>query len=112
MNKDVADLWIKALRSGNYKQTESKLERNGNFCCLGVLCKVAQENNVEVLMNGDQLHGGSLIVQKEVIKWSGVRSLSGVIKGHLGSCLTAMNDSGEYDFKSLANVIEENWETL
>lgn len=33
-------VWIKALRSGNYKQTESVLRKDDCFCALGVLCDV------------------------------------------------------------------------
>ena len=30
--------WAKALRSGKYKQTKSRLKTDEGFCCLGVLC--------------------------------------------------------------------------
>lgn len=33
--------WVAALRSGKYQQTSGILESNGNYCCLGVLCRVA-----------------------------------------------------------------------
>jgi hypothetical protein len=38
--------WIVALRSGYYKQVQSKLydECADGYCCLGVLCKVAGAN--------------------------------------------------------------------
>ena len=34
--------WIKALRSGKYKQTKDTLcnDKRNSFCCLGVLCDV------------------------------------------------------------------------
>jgi len=32
--------WVKALRSGDYRQTQRKLsDGEGGFCCLGVLCE-------------------------------------------------------------------------
>ena len=39
MDKKIANMWIKALESGDYKQGKCAL-RNDNdcFCCLGVLC--------------------------------------------------------------------------
>jgi hypothetical protein len=44
MNKRIKKLWIKALRSGKYKQARSALRvvENGDtgYCCLGVLCEV------------------------------------------------------------------------
>lgn len=33
-------LWLKALRSGTYKQGRSRLRRGDMFCCLGVACDV------------------------------------------------------------------------
>jgi hypothetical protein len=49
MLQEVAQEWVKALRSGNYKQTHGYLnilESNERdvpvgFCCLGVLCEIA-----------------------------------------------------------------------
>lgn len=38
MNKDVIKKWIKALRSGDYKQCRGKLHIDDRFCVLGVLC--------------------------------------------------------------------------
>lgn len=38
MNAEVKAKWVKALRSGEYKQTDGGLRENDNFCCLGVLC--------------------------------------------------------------------------
>lgn len=34
------DLWLKALRSGEYKQGQTALRRGDEYCCLGVLCEV------------------------------------------------------------------------
>lgn len=44
MNKDIKRAWVKALRSGKYKQGRKQL-RNGNdeMCCLGVLCNLYAE---------------------------------------------------------------------
>lgn len=37
MDPNVKTLWLKALRSGNYKQGYMKLRSGDRFCCLGVL---------------------------------------------------------------------------
>lgn len=37
MNKKIKKEWLKALRSGEYKQGKYSLHKNGRFCCLGVL---------------------------------------------------------------------------
>lgn len=36
--------WIAALRSGQYKQGLYRLEHEGKFCCLGVLCHVLHQH--------------------------------------------------------------------
>lgn len=40
MPKDKKEAWLKALRSGDYKQGEGLLYSSfdGSFCCLGVYC--------------------------------------------------------------------------
>lgn len=44
--KEFTEKWLKALRSGEYKQGEAKLfnKRNDSYCCLGVACSVAKIN--------------------------------------------------------------------
>ena len=37
MDKKLKAKWVKALRSGEYKQGKGYLEDRGKFCCLGVL---------------------------------------------------------------------------
>ena len=41
MPMKLLDKWLKALRSGKYKQGKGTLEDEGKFCCLGVLQKIA-----------------------------------------------------------------------
>lgn len=48
MNNTKLRLWIDALRSGEFEQGKSYLNRNGKMCCLGVLCEVAIRNGVDV----------------------------------------------------------------
>jgi len=44
MNK-LQKKWIKALRSGKYKQGRNYLRTNKNeFCCFGVLCDISEDN--------------------------------------------------------------------
>lgn len=52
--KEVYNIWIKALRSGKYEQTDSMLispaihsEEADRFCCLGVLCDLAAKDGGE-----------------------------------------------------------------
>lgn len=47
INTELAKKWVAALRSGNYAQTQCQLRYNeldgtASYCCLGVLCEVAE----------------------------------------------------------------------
>jgi hypothetical protein len=49
MKKDIAKKWVKALRSGKYKQGEGFLKEynkknQARYCCLGVLCELYNES--------------------------------------------------------------------
>jgi hypothetical protein len=42
MDKDLKRKWVKALRSGKYKQGKETLnDGHGHYCCLGVMLRVA-----------------------------------------------------------------------
>lgn len=38
MNIHFKKLWIDALRSGKYSQTQGRLRIEDSYCCLGVIC--------------------------------------------------------------------------
>jgi hypothetical protein len=46
MKHQIKKRWVEALRSGKYKQGKDYLCRDGDFCCLGVLCELAVEDGV------------------------------------------------------------------
>jgi hypothetical protein len=43
MNQDIKELWVNALRSGDYEQTTEALRTKSGFCCLGVLCDIVSD---------------------------------------------------------------------
>lgn len=43
---EIKEDWVKRLRSGAYPQGKAYLNRNGAFCCLGVLCEIAYEQGI------------------------------------------------------------------
>ena len=122
MKYKVMKKWIKALRSGKYKQGRyflKQLDRKNQprHCCLGVLCELYNE---EMKKN----HKKSLVIEKTnnsfwvnsnlpkvVMNWSGVRDSDGAIENDEHLCLTNLNDKGK-GFKTIANIIEKNWENL
>jgi len=44
----VAQKWVKALRSGKYKQGRNRLRKKDRFCCLGVLCELERPRAKEI----------------------------------------------------------------
>jgi hypothetical protein len=108
MKKSVAMKWVKALRSGKYRQTAGKLQDYKGYCCLGVLCEVAPEK----LRHKDDLFliGANLFCQPKVRLWSDIRSLDGKILG-INASLANKNDNG-WSFKRIATFIEKNYKRL
>lgn len=83
MDKKIKAKWVKALRSGEYKQTDSQLDRvdeggSVSHCCLGVLrrvqgCTTYSSNGMPSLkyragLEKDQLD--KLIFLNDVKSWS------------------------------------------
>jgi hypothetical protein len=51
VNPEVKELWLNALRSGEYAQGKGRLERINDegvseYCCLGVLCDLAAKAGI------------------------------------------------------------------
>lgn len=99
---EVLRLWVKALRSGEYNQTQKMLRtspmyRYVGFCCMGVLCDLARKDG------GPEWDHESYM--GEVGKLPDVmREWLGLSRGHVGE-LIYMNDS-RFDFQDIADFIE------
>lgn len=104
--EQVIKRWVKALRSGEYEQTQGELKDNYGFCCLGVLCDLAAKDG------GAQWehHGTGLFTYKDeefALPKDISKFIFGPNKTKLRRKLIDMNDSGDHDFKSIANKIEK-----
>ena len=121
MKIEIADEWIKRLRSGEYLQGRSVLKQDENdkclHCCLGVLCEMYVEAHPEA--NWQLAVGNSharyyklcgiempeaAVLPREVIEWSGMDSTTGLFES---SSLAQINDKG-YTFEMIADIIEAN----
>jgi len=111
--------WIAALRSGKYKQTREALEDKNGFCCLGVACKLAEEEGVvERFTNNLYISYGKIrehynfkeenssYLPSFVMDWLCLRSPSGDLVQAPGESLASMNDRGA-SFEEIANTIEK-----
>lgn len=113
LNKN-AKLWVKALRSGKFKQTKRALSKNGKYCCLGVACELAIQSGVKLSKDSDELktsYDGETDYLPEVVqKWLGLTTSHGKMST-TGLSLADRNDDGAR-FKTIANIIESEPEGL
>jgi hypothetical protein len=123
MRKDIADMWVSALRSGEYAQTKKFLRKGGGFCCLGVLCDLHQrrtnagewqdhEDGLEaVYKTGKTSDDASRTrLPKGVYEWA---DCSGdPSDAEVGLPLALLNDDHGYTFDQLADLIETQWGDL
>lgn len=115
MNEN-AKKWVKALRSGEYRQAVGTLSQNGRYCCLGVACDIYERETGDILPrvpNGDYPLEGLYHSEKygdafrKVGLWLGLRSGEGGFREFIDDCdhLSALNDNGA-SFSRIADVIE------
>jgi len=43
MHPEIKQMWVDALRSGDFKQGQGQLLENHYYCCLGVLCEITRQ---------------------------------------------------------------------
>jgi len=111
MNKQVKMKWVKALRSGHYKQGFGTMrDQNDCFCVLGVLCNIHAQENPEVAnkqFSKRSYLGSSGSLPYQVQKWAGLTSDSPMVGTYPNqSSLITLNDSRKLSFKELAGIIE------
>lgn len=113
MNKEIKTLWVKALRSGKYKQGRGALRNTNNeFCCLGVLCDVARKEGVigrPKKMKDEGLYaygpiGNSGVLPTVVKEWAGLTGVNPYIGPEAAS---NWNDAEKKSFDEIADLIEE-----
>src|SRR5689334_15838538 len=94
MNTRIKKLWLKALRSGEYKQTTGTLRRRSTegeytYCCLGVLERLMCDET-------GKRYPRKSILTPSTMKWAELDSLDPQLGKHSASWLN--------DGDSLSNV--------
>lgn len=68
MNPEIKQLWLEALRSGKYTQGKSLLRpTESTYCCLGVLCQIAEERGICKYIPSDE-HNGFIVQYADVFQ--------------------------------------------
>lgn len=112
MDAKIKEKWVSALRSGEYTQGRNRLRDNNSFCCLGVLCDLAAEENVGTWNELDQFciddkyFTSAVLFPPEAVtqNWAGFSNSD----MELVSYLAENNDQG-FSFTTIAEYIEENF---
>lgn len=109
MDARVKKLWVDALRSGEYKQADSRLRGESGYCCLGVLCDIhAQETGGH--WDGEETNhtydGCATYLPKSVVAWADLRNDDpDVTPNNKASQLSRLNDT-QVPFAEIADAIE------
>lgn len=104
MKKSIMEMWVKALRSGKYKQGKSYLNYcDEKYCCLGVLCDLY---NKQLCSSGEEgikyRHAWNLwytydgldgALPRCVMEWAGIHNTYGKFE----------NDEYLFDYMNVEN---------
>lgn len=114
MNQTEArKLWVEALRSGEYEQTDGALRYEDKFCCLGVACDLYRKHGGGPEWGPNDVYDAKVdYLPKSVMDWLGVSHDSGVFgEGDDMDSLGDLNDAGT-GFEVIAEIIESEPEGL
>lgn len=104
MNQEAKEIWVRALRSGEYEQMKHHLANNSHtkHCCLGVLCEEYTKINEAFCYQESGYY-----LPDEVRDWAGLTFGNPQIAS---GCKTATycNDMLNYSFSEIADLIERN----
>lgn len=100
--KEFKEKWVKALRSGEYKQCTSQLHDKGRFCCLGVAAVLAGKRPRD-------LKGGHIGYDCTIKPFDGFPEIltHKNWSNDTAGILSQMNDEGK-SFSEIADYIEKN----
>ena len=115
MKAEIARTWVEALRSGDYEQGRRALNRDGKYCCLGVLCELAVAEGVieapERLPKGDMAYAGcNTYLPQAVCEWAGIDSPYGKVYKGSKTHLATLNDE-YFSFNQIADIIDGRSDT-
>jgi hypothetical protein len=111
LTEELTNKWLEALRSGKYEQSDSFLCHYNNetnqkaYCCLGVLCDVYEPES----WDDDDLEEMSEPIS---VAWNENLEYPGMLNTvNNEACLAELNDSRGFNFKMIADFIEDYLKT-
>lgn len=127
MKQELRDAWVAALRSGDWKQGKYRLNLKGKYCCIGVLCEIADFEGPIAVPLGDDWRSSEEAPSYRY-RMPGSRpgmygpetSSPGMITNEMAEylglpedylfVLAGLNDQENKNFNEIADWIEENVE--
>ena len=106
---EFIELWAQALESGKYKQGILYLwTKNDRYCCLGVACVIAKENNIKGINIEQDREKVLPKTMSNFLKMSarGEFKCDIIYNKKIYTSLTHLNDRG-ITFKTIAKIIRE-----
>lgn len=124
MNPQVKAKWLKALRSGEYRQTRCLLRSsNDAFCCLGVLCDIytdevegswefdGYDKDGYTMINHNKGQHSKMELPACVAEWAGLEECNPEVfiggNPNSFSTLSGLNDEGK-TFNEIADLIDRH----
>lgn len=106
MKEQLVDDWIEALRSGLYTQGKFRLQCDGQYCCLGVLALLIDEDAwcempIDGADNGWGWRYGDSDIDNQNLP-------SDILDFEIQGKLTNLNDRDNTTFEEIADYIEQN----
>jgi hypothetical protein len=117
---ELQERWLQALESGEYKQSEGELHKDGAYCCLGVATHIFNPNHEALKNNGWRKYKDVILLSKtappDVVESLRLRDNHGSFSsprtfessGNAWEALVELNDSGGFTFEDIAKIIREN----
>jgi hypothetical protein len=106
MKACVKKKWVKALRSGLYKQCHMRLRNGNRLCVYGVLCLIYDQEHGRSHWDEHGNHmGRGAAPHQDVMRWAGIPQVGLYIDG---KSLGWYNDGSGMNFAQIADLIENN----
>ena len=103
--------WLRALRSGDYKQGRDQLRCDGKYCCLGVACDISGIGQWESRYGiGDKYYVvgeeySDCVLTSQLLEWLGMT-------GQGQNTAINLNDKSHFTFKQIAEHFKHIWRRI